>query len=221
LSALIGYPVASYRGWLAAEMEEREQFYFPRMEELTREWSSIVEARDAEWPGFRRRARRLTTSRSRTGRKTLRASSLVEAWADRRESVASSKNKVTAWAQKKLCFRQGALASRDALQWASRRNARELGTRLLARLDCVWPARPALGDDDGAALDGSAQADADREPGFQERDLASLRERLERDQSKFDERADEELLFSWLKRALGLPREQRHWRGTGTVRSRL
>ncbi len=41
--ALIGYPVASYRSWLASEMEEREQLYYPRLEELSREWVGIEE----------------------------------------------------------------------------------------------------------------------------------------------------------------------------------
>ena len=51
--------------------------------------------------------------------------------------------------------------------------------------------------------------DVEREPGFQERDLARLRERHERDQKRYSAAVDQRLFVSWVKRALALPKDQR------------
>jgi hypothetical protein len=55
----------------------------------------------------------------------------------------------------------------------------------------------------------SVKPDAEREPGFMERDLARLRDRLERDQKGYAGTADRRLFLSWVKRALALPARQR------------
>ncbi len=51
--------------------------------------------------------------------------------------------------------------------------------------------------------------DAEREPGYMERDLARMRDQLERDQKRYSEAADRRLFRSWVKRALALPPDQR------------
>jgi Peptidase S46 len=51
--------------------------------------------------------------------------------------------------------------------------------------------------------------DAEREPGWQDRDLPRLRERLERDQKRYAPAVDQRLFASWVRRALTLPKEQR------------
>ena len=51
--------------------------------------------------------------------------------------------------------------------------------------------------------------DAQREPGYMERDLPRMRDQLERDQKRYDEAADRRLFRSWVKRALALPADQR------------
>jgi hypothetical protein len=51
--------------------------------------------------------------------------------------------------------------------------------------------------------------DAEREPGYMERDLSRLRDQLERDQKRYLAPADRRLFRSWVKRALALPAGQR------------
>jgi len=66
-----------------------------------------------------------------------------------------------------------------------------------------WPASLARRSTEGV------KPDAEREPGYQERDLARMRDQLERDQKRYAEAADRRLLRSWVKRALALPAGQR------------
>jgi len=54
-----------------------------------------------------------------------------------------------------------------------------------------------------------AKPDAEREPGYMERDLPRMRDQLERDQKRYAEAADRRLFRSWVKRALALPVGQR------------
>ena len=51
--------------------------------------------------------------------------------------------------------------------------------------------------------------DAEREPGYMERDLPLLREKLTRDQKRYAEPADRRLLRSWVEHVLELPANQR------------
>jgi hypothetical protein len=206
--ALIGYPAASYRGWLAAEMEEREQFYFPRLEELTREWSQIVERAMQSGPAsavaladdFQSLANREKNAEGELA--GLKRGQIVE---KRREL----EDKVLAWAQKHPAEGKPAIASRDALMGVAQERLATWDRDFLLDSIAYGPRALRWATTLARRSSEARKADAEREPGFQERDLTALRERLDRDQSKFDQRADEELLFSWLKRALGLPREQR------------
>jgi hypothetical protein len=205
--AVLGYPVTSYRSLLAAEMEEREQFYFPRREELSREWAGIMEramqaspaAAVAVTDDYQTLANWQKNAEGEIA--GLKRGQIVE----RRHAL---EEKVLSWAQKNPAGKN-AVAARDALMGVAQErlstwehdfllDAISYGPRCLR-----WATALARRSTE------ARKADADREPGFQERDLTSLRERLERDQAKLDEKADEELLFSWLKRALLLPREQR------------
>ena len=51
--------------------------------------------------------------------------------------------------------------------------------------------------------------DAQREPGYMERDLPRMRDQLERDQKRYAEAADRRLFRSWVRHALALPADER------------
>ena len=66
-----------------------------------------------------------------------------------------------------------------------------------------WPAQLARRSVEGQ------KPDAEREPGFMERDVARMRDQIERDQKSFVEGVDKAILRSWITRALALPPGQR------------
>jgi hypothetical protein len=205
--AIVGYPTASFRSWLAAEMEEREQFFFPRMQDLTREWSSILEramqtsptAAVAVADDYQSLANREKNAEGELA--GLKRGQIVE----KRRAL---EDKVLAWAQKHPEGKT-AVAARDALMGVSQERLATWERDFLLDSIAYGPRALRWGSTLARRSTEARKPDADREPGFQERDLNALRERLDRDQSRFDAGADKELLFSWLKRALNLPREQR------------
>ena len=48
--AVLGYPGRSYRSWIADEMKEREERWFPAVRDLYAEWIRILEEEGARSP---------------------------------------------------------------------------------------------------------------------------------------------------------------------------
>ncbi len=205
--AILGYPGTSYRAWLAVEMEERQQRYFPALQSIAAEWVSIMEDEGKKSPGAL-----IATSDDLRGllnaRKNAEGQLAGLARGKIVEKQRAADERVRAFAQKKPEFASALTAQtgltqlmnervqswdRDFLLDFAGRGARAVGWPLLVVRRSVEAQKP----------------DVEREPGFQERDLARLRERHERDQKRYSPPVDQRLFVSWVKRALALPKDQR------------
>lgn len=206
--AILGYPGVSYRSYLASEMEERQQRWFPSLKSLAGEWVSIIEEEAKKSPEVA-----VATADDVRGLLNARKNSEGQlAGLERGNIVAKARvqeEKVKAFVAKKPDAHREALEAhrvlselmaertktwdRDFLLDMSGRGARAIGWPLLIARRSVEAQRP----------------DAEREPGFQERDLARLRERHERDQKRYAPVVDRRLFISWVKRLLALPADQR------------
>lgn len=204
--AVLGYPGVSYRAWLAEEMAERRQRYFPAIEGLTTEWIRIVEDEGAKDP-----------------------KALIAAADDLRSLLNRRKNaqgQVAGLERGKILDKQRA-AEAEVLAYAQKRElAAAVGahaelTKLVQEklatwdrdflLDVItWGPLPLAWSTTLARRAAEAQKpDLEREPGYMERDLGRLRDRLEREQKSLHLGLERRLISSWVKRALALPKDQR------------
>lgn len=205
--AILGYPGVSFRAQLADEMAEREARWYPHVRALTAEWQAIIEEESRRSPD----ALVATADDLRSILNVKKnAEGQLAGFARGRilEKQRAAEEKVKAFAAKKpelapaLEAHAGLLAlnqertqtwDRDFLLDWTGRGARALQWPLLVTRRSVEAQRP----------------DAEREPGWQERDLPRLRERHERDQKRYHPAVDQRLFVSWVKRALALPKDQR------------
>ncbi len=205
--AVLGYPGSTFRAQLADEMAERQQRWFPSLQSLAGEWVSIMEEEGKKSPEAQ-----IATADDIRGLLNARKNSEGQLAGLLRgktiEKQRAADEKVKAFASKKPQFASALQAhegllrllgertqtwDRDFLMDMSGRGARAIGWPLLIARRSVEAQRP----------------DVEREPGFQERDLARLRERHERDQKRYSAQVDRRLFLSWIKRVLALPKDQR------------
>jgi hypothetical protein len=205
--AVLGYPGRTYRALVAEEMRERAERYFPTRRDLYDEWIAIVReeglADDAVRIAWADGLRTLENRRKnaagqieglRRGRileKQEAAEARVKAWA---AQAPNGRAALRAY-EGLLRVHDGVLATweRDFLLDESIRGA--WGLR--------WPLEIARRSTEGT------KPDAEREVGYQERDLNLLREKLVRNQKRYAEAVDRRLLRSWVEHALALPAGQR------------
>ena len=205
--AVLGYPGRSFRSWIADEMREREERFYPAVRDGNAEWIRIMEEEGARSPeaaiAVADELRGLENTRKNAEGQIagLRRGRIVE-------KQRSADERVRAWAAK----RADGKAALDAYEGLARLNEASLGTwerdfllDLLSRgpRGLRWPVSLARRSTEGV------KPDAEREPGYQERDLPRMRDQLERDQKRYAEAVDRRLLRSWVKRALALPAGQR------------
>ncbi len=205
--AVLGYPGRSYRSWIADEMAEREERFFPAVRELYAEWIRILQEGGKRAPdaaiAVEDDLRSLeNTQKTDEGQIAgLRRGRIVE-------KQRAADEAVLAWA----ATRPRQQAARDGYEGLRRLNAERLATwerdfllDLLARgaRALRWPVQLARRSTE------AAKPDAAREPGYMERDLPRLRDQLERDQKRYVEAVDKALARSWVARALALPAGQR------------
>jgi hypothetical protein len=205
--AVLGYPSRSFRSWIADEMREREERWFPAVRDLYAEWIGILAeegARSAEaaiavvddqrgYENSRKNAEGQIAGlrRGRTVEKQRTAEARVRAWA-----AANAEGRTALEAHEGLAkLNEARLLSwdRDFLLDMLSRGSRGLR----------WPVQLARRATEGV------KPDAEREPGYMERDLPRMRDQLERDQKRYSASADRRLFRSWVKRALALPGDQR------------
>ena len=205
--AVLGYPGRSYRSWIADEMQEREERWFPAVRDLYGEWIRILEEEGARSPEVA-----IAVTDDLRGLENTRKNAEGQLAGLRRGRIVDKQRavdgRVLAWA----ATRPDGKAARDAHAGLQELNAVRLrrwepdflldmasrGPRALR-----WPLTLARRSTEGA------KPDAEREIGYMERDLARLREQLQRDQQSYALAADRRLLRSWVKRALALPAGQR------------
>ena len=204
--AVLGYPGVSFRAWLADEVAERQARWFPAARDVAAEWVRILEEEGRvsadvsvavsddlrSLLNWRKNAEGQLAglARGRIVEKRREAEARVEAFAKHKgmtDALAAHEGLVS--------LNQERLGTwdRDFLLDVSTRGPKSLGWALLIARRSWEAARP----------------DAERELGYQERDLARLRERLERDQKRYAASVDRRLALSWLRRALALPKDQR------------
>ncbi len=205
--AVLGYPGTSFRAQLADEMVERESRWYPAVRALTAEWQAIMDDESTKSPDAALACADdlrwlLNVKKNADGQLAgLKRGRIIEK--QRAHEV-----KVKAFAAKAPEFKR-ALEAYDGLQqlavartetWdrdflldMTNRGPRALQWALLVARRSWEAQRP----------------DLEREPGFQERDLARLRERHERDQKRYSPPIDQRIFASWVKRALALPAAQR------------
>jgi hypothetical protein len=205
--AVLGYPGRSYRSWIADEMAEREARWFPAVRDLYGEWIRILKEESARSPevaiavtddvyGLENTHKNAEGQlaglrRGRIVEKQRAADERVLAWAARRPDGAAAVEAHAGLA--KLNAERLATWDRDFLLDSLARGPRALR----------WPLTLARRSTEATKPDG------EREIGYMERDLARLRDQLERDQKRYAEAVDRRLFRSWAKRALALPAGQR------------
>ncbi len=205
--AVLGYPGRTYRSWIADEMAERAERYFPTRQALYEEWMGILQeeagrsaqvriavADDLRTLENRKKNAAGQIAGLRRGQileKQRRAEERVKAWAA--ESPAGPAALEAHAELVRLNRERLATWDRDFLLDEAERGA--FGLR--------WPLLIARRATEGV------KPDAEREPGYMERDLPLLRERLTRDQKRYAEPADRRLFRSWVEHVLALPDDQR------------
>jgi Peptidase S46 len=205
--AVLGYPGRSYRSWIADEMREREERWFPAVRDLYAEWIGIL---DEE--GARSAEAAIAVIDDRRGYENSRKNAEGQVAGLRRgrivEKQRAADERVKTWAASRTEGR----AALEAYEGLAKRNEASLRTwdrdfllDMLSRGSRAlrWAVQLARRATEGV------KPDAEREPGYMERDLPRMRDQLERDQKRYSEATDRRLCRSWVKRALTLPVGQR------------
>jgi hypothetical protein len=205
--AVLGYPGTSYRSWLAEEMLERREMYFPALKALTSEWIRIMqvegEKRSESAIAVADNLRSLLNSKKNAEgqlagmargsiiEKQRATDEAVRSWAlkrlDQRAALEAYDGLIALTAEKKKTWERDFLL--DALS---------LGPRALS-----WPLTLVRKSTE------FSKSDEEREPGFQQRDMARMQERLERDQKRLSPTVDFELTRSWVEKSQQLGSDQR------------
>lgn len=205
--AVLGYPGTSYRAWLADEMAERRELFFPRAKALSAEWLRVMqeegaksaEAAIATSDDLRSLLNRRKNAegqlaglaRGKVLERQKAAEEGVRSWAlkraDQKAALDAYEGLSGLMAEKRATWERDFLL--DAIAW---------GSRALA-----WPVTLVRRSTE------AVKPDAEREPGYQQRDLARLKDRLERDQKRYSAPVDLRLAESWVARVLELPVGQR------------
>jgi hypothetical protein len=205
--AVLGYPGRSYRSWIADEMKEREERWFPAVRDLNAEWIGILDEEGARSPEAA-----IATIDDRRGLENTRKNAEGQIAGLRRgrivEKQRAAEERVLAWAARGPDAK-AALEAHEGLASLNHERLRTWDRDFL--LDMAsrgprglrWPVSLARRATEGR------KPDAEREPGYMERDLPRMRDQLERDQKRYAEAADRRLFRSWVKRALALPAGQR------------
>jgi hypothetical protein len=205
--AVLGYPGTTYRSWLADEMAERAGRYFPTRQRLYEEWIGILQEEGARSLDVQIAvADDLRTLENRRKNAAGQIAGLRRGRILEKQRLAEER--VKAWAARS----PGGQAALDAHAELIRLNQRRLATWdrdfLLDEAPrgawgLRWPLQIARRATEGV------KPDAAREPGYMERDLPLLREKLTRDQKRYAESADRRLFRSWVEHVLALPANQR------------
>ncbi len=204
---VLGYPGTTFRSFLAEEMAERRELFYPRREEALGEYLRITEE---------------TTKGSREGEIAVAASlkSLLNVYKnaqgqiaglDRGQMVAKQRQAedgVVRWAGTRPEYR-GALAARQELLELAARDRKTWERDFLLR-SIRYGSKALAQATTLVRLAGErAKPDAERDPEYMERMLPQLRNRMEREQKNFYAKTEKALLAAFFRRLLALPEGQR------------
>ncbi len=200
---LAGYPGRTFRSFIAAEMAERAERYYPGMSSLYRAWLSLMEAASAQ-----DEAARIALADRIKGLENNEKNARGQVAGIRRghilEHKAESERAIVAWVAQHPT-QQAAVAARDELARlvAERRHTWDRDF-LLDRMS-RGPKPLDLALSLARWADEKAKPDLEREPDYQERNREILRERLEREQKRMHLPTEAALLTDVLSRLAGLP----------------
>jgi hypothetical protein len=204
---VLGYPGTTYRALTAEEMDERGLLFFPTREKLYGEWINILETTtkgDAQGTiavadNLKSLLNRYKNAQGQMAglkrgnilEKQRAADAAVLAWAktrpDYRDALAAREQLIAMINEQKDTY------DRDFLLGAMGAGAKALTLpQTLAHL-----ARE------------RAKPDLEREPSYMDRNLARLRDSIEREEKNYFAPADRQLFASFVKRALALPANSR------------
>ena len=205
--AVLGYPGTTYRSWLADEMAERAGRYFPTRQKLYEEWIGILQEE-----GQRSVDVQIAVAddlRSLENRKKNAAGQIAGLRRGRiLEKQRLAEERVKAWAAESPTGGAALEAHGGLIRLNQERLATWDRDFLLDEAERgAWGLRWSL-QIARRATEG-VKPDAEREPGYMERDLPLLREKLTRDQKRYAGPADRRLFRSWVEHVLALPAHQR------------
>jgi hypothetical protein len=205
--AVLGYPGRTYRSWLADEMAERAGRYFPTRKTLYEEWIGILREEGERSPDVRIAV--ADDLRTLENRKKNAAGQIAGIRRGRIiEKQRRAEQRVKTWA----AGQPTGPAALEAHAGLLRLNQQRLATwdrdfLLDEASRGAWGLRWSL--QIARRVTEATKPDGEREPGYMERDLPLLREKLVRDQKRYAEPADRRLFLSWVEQALALPPHQR------------
>ncbi|HEX3551782.1 MAG TPA: S46 family peptidase [Thermoanaerobaculia bacterium] len=204
---LVGYPGRTFRSYIAAEMAERAELYYPGLSALYRAWLNVMEAASEKDEGAR-----IALADRIKGLENNEKNARGQVAGIRRgrilEKKAASEREILAWAAGHP-DQAAAVAAHDELarQVAERRRTWDRDFLLDRMKQGPKPLDLALTLVRWAGE--KAKPDLEREPDYQERNRDILRERLERDQKRLHLATDAALLADVLARLAALPEDNR------------
>lgn len=204
---VLGYPGTTFRALTAEEMDERGLLFFPKREELYGEWIRILEestrgnpeATIAVADNLKSLLNRYKNAQGQIA--GLRRGQILE-------KQRAADQRVVAWVAKNQKHR-GALEAREKLIALVNEQRKTYDRDFLLGSMSAGPKSASIATTLVHLARERAKPDAEREAGYQERNLGRLRESLEREQKNYFEPADKKLLASFVRRALALPEGSR------------
>ncbi len=204
---VLGYPGITFRALLADEMAERQARSYPRVIDVYGELIRIMEEEGAKDPAGKiavaSHLKGLHNRYKNSGGQLagLKRGRIVE---KQREAEAA----VAAWAEKRKEY-QGAMKARADLLALQAEKSKTFEREFL--LDSVRGVvkGPALAVLVARLSQERAKPDLERRPEFMDRELARLKERLEREQKNLFAPADKRMLLALVRRAQGLGEGER------------
>jgi hypothetical protein len=204
--AVLGYPGVSFRSFVASEMTERESKWYPNIRAVMAEWLQAMEEESKRDPQIAIATAddargELNTKKNAEGQMAgLRRGKIIEKQKALEERVKAFAEKTKDTAALAALDSLNQLTEKKLKTWEhdflldiAPRGSRALSWPLMLVRHAVELKRP----------------DAEREPGYQDRDQSRLKERHERDQKRLAISVEKKLFSLWLKRALALAEGQR------------
>ena len=196
---MLGYPGRTFRALTSAEMDNERKFRFELAKDIFGEWIGLLEKTTKGNPTGDIAVSATLKTYNNTHTNALGQLEGLERGrlVDKQKAADAA---VAGWAQGKASVQAGLSAKNDLDRLAAERAKTAVRDYLYSVIQIG-----SLSLKQAATLvrlaNERAKPDAEREPGYQERDWARVKASLERDQKSFFRPADEALLDSWLRRA--------------------
>ncbi|MBZ4417128.1 S46 family peptidase [Myxococcus sp. RHSTA-1-4] len=205
---VLGYPGRTYRALLAEEMAERQSRLYPRMRDVFGEAIRILEEEGDKDATGKIAVASLLKSLHNVHKNAggqlagLKRGRIVQKQRDAEEAVA-------AWARKGAAKWEQALKAREALLADQAATAKVFEREFLLGAASRLARGPALAVTVSRLAAERAKPDLERRPEYMDRELARLKDRLEREQKNVFLPADKKLFQAFVRRAQALGPEER------------